>query len=75
LIKAFIATKSAFADQALLKTHCAKCHGDTKPKGDFSLRSLGDSPGREYRPLGGSIGVCEILGHAAVVDSPLFREE
>ena len=42
-----IATQVSFADQALLRTHCAKCHGGMNPKGEFHLRSLGASPGSE----------------------------
>lgn len=39
--------QQTFADEALLKSHCGKCHGGKKPKGDFDLRSLGDKPNRE----------------------------
>ncbi len=45
------ANQSVFADPALLKTHCGKCHKDVEPKGDFSLRSLGDSPNKENLDL------------------------
>jgi hypothetical protein len=45
------ANQSVFADPALLKTHCAKCHKDVDPKGDFSLRSLGVSPNKENLDL------------------------
>lgn len=34
----------AVADEALLATHCAKCHGGQKPKGDFHLKALGVGP-------------------------------
>lgn len=35
------------ADEALLRAHCAKCHGGKKPKADFTLQSLGDVPNKE----------------------------
>ena len=38
---------ATLADEALLETHCAKCHGEKKPKGDFDLRSLGRIPNAE----------------------------
>ena len=31
------------ADEGLLKTHCSKCHSGTKPKGNFSLSTLGQA--------------------------------
>lgn len=42
-----LATPLAFADPALMKTHCAKCHKNVDPEGDFSLSSLGQSPSEE----------------------------
>ena len=35
------------ADEALLKDHCAKCHGRDNPKGDFDLVELGDLPNQD----------------------------
>lgn len=29
------------ADQRLLQTHCAKCHGGEEPEGDFAIQELG----------------------------------
>jgi len=45
LIAVLTITSTTHADEALLKMHCAKCHGGAKPKGDFDLRSLGSKPG------------------------------
>lgn len=42
-----VLVQDSVANEVLLKTHCAKCHGGNKPKGDFDLRSLGDNPNRE----------------------------
>ena len=44
LLVALTITSTIHADEALLRTHCAKCHGGAKPKGDFDLRSLGSKP-------------------------------
>lgn len=41
VVVAFIDFHSAVADQALLKTHCQKCHSGNGPKGDFDLRIMG----------------------------------
>jgi len=41
------ATSSVIADDALLKTHCVKCHGGPEPKGDFSMHDLGAEPDRD----------------------------
>ncbi len=46
VLVASLLVQQGFADQQLLKTHCAKCHAGPKPKGDFDLRSLGAVPGR-----------------------------
>ncbi len=43
----FVVSSSVRADQELLSSHCAKCHGGKKAKGDFDLRSLGDHPNKE----------------------------
>lgn len=43
----FAAAPFVCADQTLLKTHCAKCHSGTEPKGDFDLSVLGDGPTNE----------------------------
>lgn len=34
----------ARAEQELLKTHCAKCHSGSQPKGDFDLEALQAAP-------------------------------
>lgn len=34
----------ALADQALMKTHCSKCHSGKNAEGDFALTSLGEQP-------------------------------
>lgn len=47
LVLAFTVSQSVHADEAILKAHCAKCHGGNKPKGDFDLRSLGENPDKE----------------------------
>jgi len=39
------------ADEALLMTHCSKCHSGPKPKGDFDLRSLETDPGNDSAEL------------------------
>lgn len=36
-------TQSVFADKALMKTHCSRCHGGAKPKADFHLKTLGNA--------------------------------
>ena len=35
------------ADEQLLKSHCANCHGGDEPKGNFSLLTLGAIPNRD----------------------------
>ena len=40
-------SQTVHADQELLNTHCATCHGGKKPKGDFDLRKLGGNPTSE----------------------------
>ena len=42
-----IISQAVHADQELLKAHCAKCHSGSKPKGDFTLQSLTESPSKE----------------------------
>ena len=37
----------AVADEALLRTHCGKCHSGEEPEGDFDVRMLGESPSAE----------------------------
>ena len=44
LVLLSLLAKPGFADHDLLKAHCAKCHSGDKPKGDFQIRLLGDSP-------------------------------
>lgn len=39
--------QSVFADQALLKKHCAKCHTGKDAESDFRLSTLGDRPSGE----------------------------
>lgn len=43
----FSAATSSFADIALMKQHCGKCHTGEKPKGDFSLHELRNAPDKE----------------------------
>lgn len=38
---------SLFANPAILKEHCDKCHNDQKAKGKFKLSSLGEGPSGE----------------------------
>ena len=40
----FVDIRSAFGDEGLIKTHCAKCHSGAEPKGDFSVHDLGAHP-------------------------------
>ena len=35
--------QSTYGSDALLKSHCAACHGDEDPEGEFSLNSLGST--------------------------------
>ncbi len=35
---------TCFADLPLVRQHCGKCHTGRKPKGDFSLHDLGNTP-------------------------------
>lgn len=37
-----VVPQSAFGSDALLQSHCAACHGDEDPEGEFALRSLGN---------------------------------
>ena len=37
-------SNTGFADIALMKQHCGKCHTGPEPKGDFSLHELRNSP-------------------------------
>tara|TARA_R110002049_G_scaffold4601_5_gene32112 strand:- start:161827 stop:164289 length:2463 start_codon:yes stop_codon:yes gene_type:complete len=47
LIAMFFGVSRVDADQALLRAHCAKCHGGKQPKGDFELTALGDRPTKD----------------------------
>ena len=44
LVAVFTAPMSLVADQALLETHCADCHGGADPEGDFALSALASHP-------------------------------
>jgi len=39
--------RATFADEALVKMHCAKCHSGAEPKGDFSIHDLGRRASKE----------------------------
>ena len=38
-----VVPQSTYGSDALLKSHCAACHGDEDPEGEFSLNSLGST--------------------------------
>lgn len=44
LVASLAASSNTHASQALLETHCGKCHNDEELKGDLSLNHLGKSP-------------------------------
>lgn len=43
----FAFSPMAYADPALLKNHCSKCHTGPRPKGDFSLHEMGRTPNED----------------------------